>query len=76
MQVFDFVGSNTKHIWRGWSDGSVDYTSVQAAGDCQMGVYWGPCGVLDGACRADVTRDATVNVNDFLEVIGHWGPCE
>ena len=31
---------------------------------------------IPGSCTADVTRNGEVEITDFLEVLGQWGPCE
>jgi hypothetical protein len=31
---------------------------------------------LPGSCAADVTRNGQVAIDDFLEVLGQWGPCQ
>ena len=28
-----------------------------------------------GTCPSDVNNDGTVGINDFLQVLGDWGPC-
>ena len=28
-----------------------------------------------GACPSDVNNDGTVGINDFLQLLGDWGPC-
>ena len=28
-----------------------------------------------GTCPSDVNNDGTVGINDFLQLLGDWGPC-
>jgi hypothetical protein len=46
-----------------------------------MARYLACSGVFDGSCdpslgRVRLTRTGNVDVVNFLEVIGQWGPCE
>jgi hypothetical protein len=36
---------------------------------------WGPCPDLPEPCPLDLTGDRTVNIEDFLLVLGLWGGC-
>ena len=41
-------------------------------------VTWGqpqPAGVGGDPCPADIDDDGVVGINDFLHVLGTWGPC-
>ena len=73
-------------LFRFWSDGTVDTSVVtliraENGGGCEPqggGPPWacGPSTIIPGSCAADVTRNGEVEVNDFLEVLGQWGPCK
>src|SRR3990170_6255190 len=56
-------------MYRFWSDGIVDATSLNTF-TCNPNVTCGPNVVMGPLCagRADVDRDGEVGVNDFLEV--------
>ncbi len=64
-------------MYRFWSDGVVDATSLNTF-TCNPNVTCGPNAFMGPLCagRADVDRDGEVGINDFLEVLGQWGPCQ
>ncbi len=31
--------------------------------------------ILPGSCPTDVNRDGDTGINDFLSLLGAWGPC-
>jgi hypothetical protein len=35
---------------------------------------WGPCPAAPACCPADVNGDNAVGVEDFLILLGAWGP--
>ena len=65
-------------FFRLWSDGTVDTNRVSFVHltSCEIQNQCGPVPIIPGTCTADITRNGEVEVNDFLEVIGQWGPCE
>lgn len=76
---FAFLYGGAREVYRFWSDGTVDYTvkdfSCLPDCSCNPATLCGPIPIITGACTADVTRNGEVEVTDFLEVLGQWGPC-
>lgn len=70
----DHTMTPSQHLFRFWSDGTVDSIGVDGNG-CAWTVC-GPTVVVPGFCTADVTRNGAVDVGDFLEVLGQWGSCQ
>ncbi len=81
-------GTYTFALWRFWSDGAVDLSirdiasSPNASGvvGCDPGIHGklydcGPSPVLTATCTADANRNAEVEINDLLTLLGQWGPC-
>jgi len=68
-------------VLRFWSDGAVDSTRVlsELAYDACSGAVPtlcdGPTTLIPGTCQSDITRDGEADVQDFLWLIGEWGPC-
>jgi hypothetical protein len=83
MSVTQIIGDNGAGIrqWRAfrlWSDGGIDTTLATfvgpSVGGCDIEAIC-PRQLLPGTCTADITHNGEVEVNDFLEVLGQWGPC-
>ena len=79
------VNSDTERVYRFWSDGSVDLTTVHLMVDPENTIGHvleddlPPCGTTDvipPSCPADINRDRDVGVGDMLDVFAQWGPCE
>jgi len=60
----------------GWPDIVIPvYGTQQFAGDYGILVLLNQ-GNGSFACATDINNDGSTNVNDLLEVVGNWGPCE
>jgi hypothetical protein len=64
-------------VYRLWSDGAVDVSAVAGVQPCAPFLTCGPFNVIKGgSCAADLTHNGAVEIGDFLEVLGQWGPCQ
>ena len=73
----DGTGLDQHRVFRFWSDGAVDTTLVDFDGQPPHCDIDSTCyrQVLLGSCQSDINRNAEVEVTDFLQLIGEWGPC-
>jgi hypothetical protein len=65
--------NGTQQVYRVWSDGQVDFFN-HSPPNCSGGNL--PCVLVEGSCTTDVDRDGDTGINDFLSLLGNWGPCE
>ena len=73
------VGESTNlAIFRLWSDGAVDRTTIryETQGGCALDQICPADPVLPSYCTADIDRSGAVDAPDFLQVLSQWGPCE
>ena len=75
-------GTDVWRVFRLWSDGAVDAKqldwTISPVNVCSPQTDVIDCPVvpiIPGSCTADVTRNGEVEITDFLEVLGQWGPC-
>jgi len=58
------------------NDGKKDAIVVGSYSDNKYYFYIENISDFPVACTTDVNSDGSTNVNDLLEVVGNWGPCE
>ncbi len=63
-------------VFRGWSDGAVDVTSMDWDFGCSPEASCIATPLIPGSCTADANRNGEVEINDLLTMLGQWGPCE
>ncbi len=72
--------NRTFRIFRAWSDGQVDHIRVGFGfepGACDtVGTICAPIILIPGSCPTDINRDGDTGIQDFLTVLGLWGPCK
>ena len=66
------VSLESNSIIRVWSDGQTDRLSFNRAVVCDPATV---CVLLAGTCPTDIDRNGDTGINDFLALLGGWGPC-